>query len=126
MVDKALAGGLDVEGTFTPDELYAGESDVVSTQDTVAAGTAALAQYQVVALVGGFLVAYNHAGVDGSEKPYGVLPHAIDASASLVDLDTPVFTAGVFNFDKLVAGGATLAQLKASTAGTELHVQKLY
>ena len=127
MVDKALAGGLNLEGTFTPVELYAGESDVVTTQETIAAGTAALAQFQVVALVGGFLIAYDKEnGVAGSNVPYGILPHAVDASASAVDIDTPVFTGGVFNFDALVADGQTYAGLKAATAGTDIHIQKLY
>lgn len=127
MVDRSLAGGLNVEGTYNPVQLYAGESDVVSTQEAIAAGHAALAQFQVVALVGGFLIAYDHANtVAGSNKPYGILPHAVDASASGVAIDTPVLTGGVFNFDLLVAGGATYAQLKADSAGSDIHIQKLY
>lgn len=126
-MDKALAGGLNVEGTFVPDQLYAGESDVVSTQEVIAAGTAAMPKYQVVALVGGFLIPYDKEnGVAGANVPYGILPHAVDASASAVGIDTPVFTGGVFNFDVLVADGQTYAGLKAATAGSDIHIQKLY
>ena len=59
MVDKALASGLNDEGTFTPDQLYAGEADIVTTQGTVNSNQAALAKYTVVALVGGKLIAYD-------------------------------------------------------------------
>ena len=126
-MDRTLAGGLENEGTFTPTDLYAGEADIVTTQEAIAAGNAALAQYQVVALVGGKVIAYDKEnGVAGANVPYGVLPHAVDASASAVDIDTPVIVGGVLNFDVLVADGQTYAGLKAAFAGTNIVIQKLY
>jgi hypothetical protein len=124
-MDRTLAGGLEVEGTFTPTELYAGEADIVTTQEVVNSNQGALAQYQVVALVGGKLIAYDKEnGVAGANVPYGVLPHAIPDAA--VDQDTPVIIGGVLNFDALVADGATYAVLKAAFAGTNIVIQKLY
>jgi hypothetical protein len=126
MVDRSLAGGLTVEGTFTPDQLYAGEADIVTTQGVVAAATGALVQYQVVASVGGFLVPYNKEGADGSEVPYGVLPHAIPDTAA--DQDTPVIIGGVLNFDALVADAATYAVLREAFASSNSNIviQKLF
>lgn len=127
MADKALAGYETVD-TFTPDQLYAGEADIVTTQGSVEAATAAMPKYQVVADVGGYLVPYNKEGADGSEIPYGVLPHAIDASAEAADLDTPVIIGGVLNYDILVADSATYAVLRAAFAqsNSNIVIQKLY
>lgn len=124
-MDRALAG-YGNEGTFTPDQLYAGEADIVTTQGSVGAASGALLKYQVVALVAGLLVAYNPAGADGSEVPYGVLPHAIPDAG--VDQDTPVIIGGVLNFDVLQAGGATYAALRAAFAesNSNIVIQKLF
>jgi hypothetical protein len=125
MVDKALAGYGAVD-TFTPDQLYAGEADIVTTQGVVPAAQGALEKYQVVSLVGGNLVAYNKEGADGSEVPYGVLPHAIPDAG--IDQDTPVIIGGVLNFDVLVADAATYAVLRAAFAlgNSNIVIQKLY
>lgn len=125
MVDKALAGYETVD-TFTPDQLYAGEADIVTTQGVVGAASGALEKYQVVAEVAGLLVAYNKEGADGSQIPYGVLPHAIPDSG--VDQDTPVIVGGVLNFDVLVADAATYAVLRAAFAqsNSNIVIQKLY
>jgi hypothetical protein len=127
-MDRSLAGGVTVEGTFNPDQLYAGEADIVTTQGSVAAATAAMPQYQVVADVGGVLVPYNKEGADGSEVPYGVLPHAIDNSAGGAAVDTPVIIGGVLNFDVLVADAATYDVLRAAFASSNSNIviQKLY
>lgn len=124
-MDRALAG-YGVEGTFTPDQLYAGEADIVTTQGVVGAASGALVKYQVVAEVGGLLVAYNKEGADGSQIPYGVLPHAIPDAG--VDQDTPVIIGGVLNFDAMVADSATYAQLRAAFAqsNSNIVIQKLY
>jgi hypothetical protein len=127
MVDRSLASGLTVEGTFDPDQLYAGEADIVTTQGVVAAAAAAMVQYLVVALVGGYLIPYDKEnGVAGSNVPYGVLPHAIPDAA--VDQDTPVIIGGVLNFDILVADGQTYAGLQKAfaDANSNIVIQKLY
>jgi hypothetical protein len=120
--------GSETVGTSTPTQLYAGEADIVTTQGTVKAGTAAMAEHTVVAEVAGYLVPYNKEGADGSETPAGVLPHAIDASASAADLDTPWIIGGVLNFEALVADGQTYAALRAAfrEANSNVVIQKLY
>ena len=121
-----LAGNETV-GTWDPDQLYAGEADVVTTQGVVNSNQAALPEFQVVALVGGKLIAYDkEAGVTGADIPYGVLPHAIPDSAS--DQDTPVIIGGVLNFDVLVADGATYDVLRLAFAkgNSNIVIQKLY
>jgi hypothetical protein len=126
MADNSLAGYETVD-TFTPTQLYAGEADIVTTQGTVQAAVGALVQYQVVALVGGFLIPYDKEnGVAGANVPYGVLPHALADLA--VDQDTPVIIGGVLNFDALVADGATYAVLRAAfaTSNANIVIQKLY
>jgi hypothetical protein len=125
MADKALAGYETVD-TFTPDQLYAGEADIVTTQGVVSSASGALEKYQVVANVGGELVAYNKEGVDGSEIPYGVLPHAIPDDAA--DQDTPVIIGGVLNYDILVADSATYQVLREAFAksNSNIVIQKLY
>lgn len=126
MVDKALAGYGAVD-TFTPDQLYAGEADIVTTQGVIAAAQPAMPKYQVVALVGGNLIPYDKEnGVAGASTAYGVLPHAIPDAG--VDQDTPVIIGGVLNFDVLVADGASYAVLRAAFAAgnSNIVIQKLY
>lgn len=126
MVDRALAG-YATEGTYTPDQLYAGEADIVTTQGVVAAAQPALPKYQVVALVGGYLVPYDTGNIPaGSNVPYGVLPHALADAA--VDQDTPVIIGGVLNFDVLVADASTYDALRAAFAqsNSNIVIQKLY
>jgi hypothetical protein len=125
-MDRSLASGLTVEGTFTPDQLYAGEADIVTTQGLVNANQPALPQYQVVAHVGGKLIAYDKEnGVAGASTPYGVLPHAIPDAG--VDQNTPVIIGGVLNFDVLVADGATYDVLREAFAASNSNIviQKL-
>lgn len=133
--DRILAGYTTI-GTFTPIQLYAGEADTVSTQEVLTAGALygtvnarnETNGFPVVSLVGGKLVAYDKESTTGAQIPYGILPHAIDTTATgyNADISTPVFVGGVFNFDALVADGATYAQLKAAFAGTNIVIQKLY
>jgi hypothetical protein len=135
MGDKILAG-YETVGVYEPIQLYAGEADTVSTQEVLTAGQNVgqlnarneTFKFPVVSMVGGKLVAYNKEGADGSEVPYGILPHALDASATgyNADVDTPVFVGGVFNFEALDADGATYAALKAAFARTNIVIQKLY
>lgn len=126
MADTALAG-YETVATFTPEQLYAGEADIVTTQGTVQAAVGALSRFQVVSLVGGFLIPYDKEnGVAGANVPYGVLPHAVADVA--VDQDTPVIIGGVLNFDALAADGATYAVLRKAfvDGNSNIVIQKLY
>jgi hypothetical protein len=139
MGDRILAGSRTV-GTFVPIQLYAGEADVVTTQGVLASGQKVgqlnereeTFKFPVVALVAGKLIAYDKEnGVAGANVPYGVLPHALDASATgyNADTNTPVIIGGVLNFDALDADGQTYAALKAAFAlagNSNLIIQRLY
>lgn len=134
--DRILAGYRTVD-TVTPVQLYAGEKQVVTTQGVVAAGQVlgllnaqgTTSKFPIVALVGGLMVEYNPAGADGSEVPYGVLPHALDTSATgyNANVDSPVIVEAVLNYEALDTA-ATYADLKAAFAGapTAIVIQKLY
>ncbi|WP_288959825.1 head decoration protein [uncultured Sulfitobacter sp.] len=128
MTDKTLAGNA-TEGTFSPDQLYAGEADII-TDNGLVANNQDCAQYQMMALVGGELVIYDKDAADGSEVPHGVLPHAMDTTATGYNAatDSPIITGGILNFDALVADGATYAVLKAALAesNANLQIRKLY
>lgn len=120
MVDRALAGYNTVD-TFTPDQLYAGEADIVTTQGSIPAAQAALTKYAVVSQnAAGEIVAFD--GVTA----YGVLPHAIPDAAFAQD--TPVIIGGVLNFEALtghaLAYGA-LAKVFAQS-NSNIVIQKLY
>lgn len=136
MGDRMLAG-YETLGTFQPIQLYAGEADIVTTQEVALTGQVLgllntrgeTYKFPVVALVAGKLVKYDKEnGVAGSNVPYGVLPHAIDTSATgyNADTNTPVIVGGVLNFEALDADAATYAVLKAAFARTNIVIQKLY
>lgn len=137
MGDKMLAGFRTV-GNFVPIQLYAGEKQVVTTQATLASGQKVgqlndreeTFKFPVVAMVGGKLVKWNQAGNDGSQIIFGVLPHALDASATgyNADVDTPVIVEAVLNFEALDIGAVTYAQMRAAAQapGHGLVFQKLY
>ena len=139
MGDRMLAGYRTV-GTFVPIQLYAGEANGISTQGIVKSGENLgllndrdeTYKFPVVALVSGKLIAYDKENtVPGANVPYGILPHAIDASATGYNADTPtpVLIGGAFNFDALDCDAQTYAALQAaflSTGNNNIIIQKLY
>lgn len=71
----------------------------------------------------------SDAELGGAAKPYGILPHALDTSATgyNADVDSPVFISGHPNFEALdLPVGTTYAEIKAAFAGTMINVQRLY
>jgi hypothetical protein len=70
----------------------------------------------------------SDAEAGGARVPYGILPHAIDTSATGYNaaVDTPVFISGHPSFDALdLPDGTTYPEVKAAFAGTMINVQKL-
>jgi hypothetical protein len=136
MEDRILAGYRTVD-SVAPVQLYAGEKQVVTTQGVVGSGQVlgllndqgTTSKFPIVALVAGELVEYNSAGADGSEVPYGVLPHALDTSATgyNADVDSPVIIEAVLNYEALDTAVA-YAALKATFAELcpGIVIQKLY
>lgn len=71
----------------------------------------------------------SDAEIGGPALPVGILPHALDTTATgyNADVDTPYFIQGNFNFDQLdVPTGVDYAQLKRAFARSPINVQKLY
>lgn len=131
-----LASGVSLIGTFVPIQLWAGEPNGQTTQGVAAAGhlfgsknaRGETDKFPIVALVDGELVPWAPAGADGSETPYGILPHALDTTATGYNaaVDTPVFISGHPSFDALsLPVGIDYAEVKAAFAGTMINVQKL-
>jgi hypothetical protein len=65
----------------------------------------------------------------GAARPIGILPHALDTSATGYNaaVDSPYFFGGDYNFDALdLPVGTTYAEIKAAFARTDINIQKLY
>lgn len=130
--DIQLAGYEQI-GRYEPIQLYAGEKQPVTTQGVLAAGQKVgklngrrqTYKFGVVSEVAGKLVKF-----DGSAPVKGILPHAMDTSATgyNADTDTPLFVEGVFNFEALDLTDETYAEMRAAeqAPGTGITFQKLY
>lgn len=120
MVDKTLAGNGDL-GSFTPEQLFAGEAPVRTSRITVKAGLV-FAQFEVFAKdANGEAVKLTQAGGGAiADNAWGIFPHAIDTSATGYNAaaDAPYYEGGVFNHQALVWPAAydTLAERKAAFA----------
>lgn len=115
MVDKTLAGNGDI-GSFTPEQLFAGECNIRTSRKTYLTGLV-FGQFEVVGL--------NAAGkvvklADATGEAHFVTPHAIDTSATgyNADADAPVYEEAVFNHEMLIwpADADTLAERQAMFA----------
>lgn len=136
MEDRILAGYRTVS-SVAPVQLYAGEKQVVTTQGVVGSGQVlgllndqgTTSKFPIMALVAGELVEFVSGGAGGAEIPYGVLPHALDTSATgyNADVDSPVIIEGVLNYEALdtVVPYATLKAAFAAV-GSGIVIQKLY
>lgn len=70
----------------------------------------------------------SDAEAGGARVPYGILPHALDTTATGYNaaVDTPVFIQGHPSFDALdLPVGTTYQEIKSAFAGTMINVQKL-
>jgi hypothetical protein len=110
-----LAGGIVAENTFAPFELWAGESDLVTSQGTAGAN---LAQFTVVMRgTGDKIVAF-----DGTGKAIGFL-----AQAAVNNGPAVYYTGGVPNHKVLIwpAGVDTLDDRKAAFDRTNITISAL-
>ena len=117
-----LASGITLEGTFSPYELFAGESDIITGQGT--AGTVAIPQFQVCSRDPTFnLIPWDGVTVSGPGKPFCIAGQPIPAGSQ-----GPIFLGGVFNYLALIWGAAdplTLAAKKAAFDGTNIVIGKI-
>lgn len=93
--------------------LFAGSAPITTNRAQV---SVALDQYEVIAIVGDAIVAWNPAGVDGSEVAAGILAVATTAESEWA----PYYTGGDFNHEALVWPAAidTLAERRAAFSHT--------
>ncbi|HSU67758.1 MAG TPA: head decoration protein [Tepidisphaeraceae bacterium] len=113
-----LAGGLTDEGDFVPFELFAGESDIVTSQGT--ASTTALEQFRVVSrYTDGTLIPWDGTTVSGQGRPFGIAAQPIPAGST-----GPIFVGGAFNHAALIwpSGVTTLPARKAAFDGTNILI----
>lgn len=119
------AGTRDL-GTVDPDQLYAGESDIVTDNRLVLTGQNLL-QYTVVALNAAYkLVPWAPAASDGTQNAVGILAVAINTTSPAGDARCPLFIGGVFNHERLVwpVAADTLAERQAAFDRTNISIQK--
>lgn len=132
MGDRILAGGIETIGTYVPIQLYAGENQVVTTQGVLTAGQNVgqlnarneTFKFPIVMETAGKLVEW-----DGEGEIAGVLPHALDASATgyNADVDTPIIKQAVLNFEAMDTA-LTYAVVRAAPQGPGCNIvfQRLY
>lgn len=115
-----LAAGVTLEASLAPFELWAGESDLVTSQGT---GGANLAQFTVIArAASGKIVAVVPGATDSTAKAIGFL-----AQACVTDGPAAFYTGGVPNHAVLIWPGSvtTLDARKALFDGTNMTISAL-
>lgn len=123
--DKDLVAGFTSEGSYSPTQLFAGDSDVVTDDGyVVASGQGVVPKYSVVAILtaSGKLVKHNPAGNDGSQFAIGITTQA--ANATSADAKVAIYKAGYFNHAALTwnASTTTLALRKAVFERTSVNI----
>lgn len=110
--------------TWAPSHLITGDQDIVTVPVTVASGSnlAALTVLGRIAASGKVVVAALGA-VDGSQIPYGILVHAVDATSA--DKTGVAYIGGCFNPDALVWGATfdTAVEKAVAFDGTNITLR---
>jgi len=112
-MSKFLANSDLSAGSYVPENLLAGDSDIITKPETIAqAGV--LAQFTVLGRLAGKLIKSVRTAVDGSQNPVAILAEDVDTTAA--DVVAPVYLAGEFDINSLVwdASWATEAQKLAA------------
>lgn len=102
---------MKTEGSYTPDALFAGETDdVVAKKIIVLSGAGALPRGAVLGKVtaSGKLVLSTAAANDGSEVPYAILADD-DVDATAADVEAMAYFNGPFNAAALTFGAGHTA-----------------
>lgn len=121
-----LASGQTSLGSWTPEELFAGDADVVTDFAPITTdGSTSFAKFEVIALdSSGNIAKYNPAGSAPVNVPRGILAQPIAISQTT---KAPYFSAGYFNHAALTWPGTltTLAARKAVFLGTPVFIGEL-
>lgn len=117
------AEGFTNQGSYTPDNLIAGEYPRVARVVTIASG-ANLTQGALLGKItasGKFKLSAS-AATDGSEVPDAILAEAANATAA--DVQAVVYFSGEFNESALSLGaGHTLASIKAGLRDRNIYLR---
>lgn len=113
-----LARGLTAEGEFKPFELFAGESDIVTSQGKA---SAPVRQFALVKRTGDTLTECTQA----ADEAVGI---AAQPTAGGSDAWFPYFTGGVFNHQAIIwpADADTLEKRKAMFDGSNIVISHLF
>lgn len=110
-----LASGVTLEGTFDPAEIYSGDSDIVTDQGVC--GTAAIAQFQIVARdEDGLLVPWNE--LTGAASKAGTFS-GVGTAADTITVNGQAFTmvaSAPGTFDFVIGGTPTLTAVNFAAA----------
>jgi hypothetical protein len=99
--------------TYTPENLLAGGTQLVSETATILDGqTLALGEIVGKVTATGKIKALNTAGTDGSETPYGILAEA--AAASGADATSLVYLKGEFRINAVTSATSTPVEQKSN------------
>lgn len=87
--------------SFTPSQLFAGGSDVITKPDTLVSGAGVCVVGEVLGRItaSGKLTKHNPGASDGSQIAVAVL--AVPADATSADVSVSTYVAGEFNMDAL-------------------------
>lgn len=87
-------------GSYTPENLLAGESDVITKPDTIAQAGVIPALSVLGRNAAGKLIVSLETATDGSEVPVAILVEDVNTTSG--DVVAPVYVAGEFLIDALV------------------------
>lgn len=122
-MDRSLASGLTVEGTFSPDQLYAGEADIVTTQGMLAKGIAFL-RYQVLERAGGLLKPYDKEGRASGALTFSGVGTAAD-TVTINGIAITLRAAADPALDEVTIGGTAAASAANFAAFVNLNSARL-
>lgn len=121
-----LASGQTSLGSWTPENLLAGDQELVTDWAPVTTdGSTSYVKFEVIALdSSGNIAKYNPAGASPLNKPVGVLAQPIAISQTT---KAPYFNSGFFNHQALTWPGSltTLAARKAVFINTPIMIGEL-
>lgn len=120
--DNLHANGLTVEGTYAPDKLL--DRDTITRKRTIASGAGVLARGTLLGKItaSGKFVKSLSASSDGSQVPYAILLHDVDASAA--DAEAIIAIQGKFAKDGVVFGtGHTQASTEDALRDVNIFIE---
>lgn len=111
-------------GTFTPDNLLAGDFPIVTGEVTIATGQN-IPRGTILGKVTatGKYILHDKAAVDGSENPVKILLEDVDANAA--DVKAIAALTGEFNENRITMGGATVVDdVRDALRGLSIYLKQ--